>query len=122
MSLLRLFLLGLVPLLVMLVPVTLLLGQVSLWYQQRPLRLGEEAVVTLKLNGGADDPFPDVSLQGTGPAETALGPVRVDPGGSFYPRGSGQAKPEASAEKGKEDRIHRRGRGGRREKNGEGRS
>ena len=48
-----LFLFGLVPLLVMIVPVTLLLGQMSLWYQQRPLRVGEEAVVTLKLNGGS---------------------------------------------------------------------
>ena len=39
--------------LVMVVPVILILGQLSLWYQARPLRVGEEAVVTLKLNGGA---------------------------------------------------------------------
>jgi hypothetical protein len=72
-----LFLFGLVPLLVMIVPVMLLLGQMSLWYQQRPLRVDEEAVVTLKLNGGADDPCPDVNLQSDGAAEMLLGPVQV---------------------------------------------
>src|SRR6516162_801593 len=52
----RLFVLALIPIAVMAVPVALLLGQMSLWYQQRPLRVGEEAVVTLTLNGDADDP------------------------------------------------------------------
>ena len=47
----RLFVLALVPMLVMIVPVLLLLGQLSLWYQPRPLRVGEEAVVALKLSG-----------------------------------------------------------------------
>jgi hypothetical protein len=75
----RLFLLALVPMAVMTVPVILLLGQLSLWYQQRPLHVGEEAIVTLKLNGNADAPFPEVSLapQPTGAVETRLGPVRV---------------------------------------------
>jgi hypothetical protein len=72
-----LFLFGLAPLLVMIVPVMLLLGQMSLWYQQRPLRVGEEAVVTLKLNGRAGDPCPDVSLQSGAAAEMLVGPVRV---------------------------------------------
>jgi hypothetical protein len=72
-----LFVYGVVPLLVMVVPVTLLLGQMSLWYQQRPLRVGEEAVVTLKLNGGLEDPFPDVTLQSEPAVEMVLGPVRV---------------------------------------------
>jgi len=71
-----LFVHGIVPLLVMIVPVMLLLGQMSLWYQQRPLRVGEETVVTLKLNGGPEDPLPDVSLQ-SGGAEVLLGPVCV---------------------------------------------
>jgi len=35
--------------LVMIVPMSLLLGQLSLWYQSRPLRVGEEAVVTCSL-------------------------------------------------------------------------
>jgi hypothetical protein len=72
-----LFLFGLVPLLVMIVPVTLLLGQMSLWYQQRPLRVGEETVVTLKLNGTSEGSFPDVTLDGGEGVEVLLGPVRV---------------------------------------------
>ncbi len=70
----RLFFLALVPVAVTLVPVILILGQLSLWYQQRPLRVGEEAVVTLKLNG---DVFPEVSLQPTNAAQVTVGPVRV---------------------------------------------
>jgi hypothetical protein len=72
-----LFLLGLGPLLVMIVPVTLLLGQLSLWYQQRPLRVGEEAVVTLKLGHGPEGDMPEVSLESIGGAEVTLGPVCV---------------------------------------------
>ena len=49
----RLFLLALLPMAAMFVPVLLILGQVSLWYQQRPLKVGEEAVVTVKLNDDA---------------------------------------------------------------------
>jgi hypothetical protein len=73
----RLFVLALIPIAVMAVPVALLLGQMSLWYQQRPLRVGEEAVVTLTLNGDADDPFPKVSLTPADAVETAIGPVRA---------------------------------------------
>jgi hypothetical protein len=61
----------------MVVPVTLILGQLSLWYQQRPLQVGEEAVVTLALNGAADAPFPEVSLRPMDSVETTVGPVRV---------------------------------------------
>jgi hypothetical protein len=73
----QLFVLALVPTAVMVVPVTLILGQLSLWYQQRPLRVGEEAVVTLALNGDAGDPFPEVGLGPTDAVETTVGPVRV---------------------------------------------
>ena len=44
-----LLVLAVVPMLVMIVPVSLLLGQLGLWYQVRPLRIGEEAVVTMQL-------------------------------------------------------------------------
>src|SRR5262249_7857411 len=71
-----LFAYGVVPLLIMSVPVILLLGQMSLWYQQRPVGVGEEAVVTLRLNGGPEDSFPDAALQSEG-AEVLVGPVRV---------------------------------------------
>jgi hypothetical protein len=73
----RLFLLAIVPMLVMAVPVTLLLGQLSLWYQARPLRVNEEAVLTLKLNGADDDPWPDVRLEPPAAVAVTVGPVRV---------------------------------------------
>src|SRR5262249_6771663 len=73
----KLFVLGLVPLAVVVVPGALLLGPLSLWYQHRPLRVGEEAGVVLALNGGPDDPLPEVSLEDSGAAEVSLGPVRV---------------------------------------------
>jgi uncharacterized membrane protein (DUF106 family) len=74
---LRLFVLAIVPMLVMTIPVLLLLGQLSLWYQQRPLRVGEEAIVTLKLNGDDASSMPEVSLEETPAAEVVTGPVRV---------------------------------------------
>jgi hypothetical protein len=73
----RLLVLALVPMAVMSVPVLLILGQLSLWYQQRPLGVGEEAVVTLRFNGAAVDPFPEVNLQPTDAVEITVGPVRV---------------------------------------------
>ncbi len=73
----RLFLHALVPMAVMALPATLILGQLSLWYQQRPLRVGEEAVVTMALGGDTGSTFPEVSLRPTDAAETLVGPVRV---------------------------------------------
>jgi hypothetical protein len=53
---LRLLVLAVVPMLVMVVPVSLLWGQMALWYQSRPLRVGEEAVMTfLPFHRGWDD-------------------------------------------------------------------
>jgi hypothetical protein len=72
-----LFVLAIVPMLVMAVPVTLLLGQLGLWYQARPLKVGENAVVTLKLNGDAGSAWPAVSLQPTDKVGVDVGPVRV---------------------------------------------
>jgi hypothetical protein len=49
----------------------------ALWYQARPIRVGEEAVVTVKLAGAASDRLPEVSLA-TGPEfEATVGPVHV---------------------------------------------
>ena len=73
----RLFVLAIVPMLVMAVPVTLLLGQLALWYQARPLRVGEDTVVTLKLNGDTRTHWPAVNLQPTDLVEVTVGPVRV---------------------------------------------
>jgi hypothetical protein len=69
----RLLVLALVPMLVMTVPACLLLGQLGLWYQARPLQVGEEAVVTLKL-GEAEG---DVTLEPNEAVEVLVGPVRV---------------------------------------------
>jgi hypothetical protein len=72
----HMFLLTLVPIAAMTLPVALILGQLSLWYQARPLHVGEEAVITVKLNGEVGSPMPDVHLV-TAAAETTVGPVRV---------------------------------------------
>lgn len=74
---LRLMVLSLVPMLAMAVPVMLLLGQLSLWYQSRPLHVGEEAIITVQLDGKADSPWPAVDLRPTAAAGIAAGPVRV---------------------------------------------
>ena len=73
----KLFALALVPMLIMALPVTLLLGQLALWYQARPLLVGEESVITLKLNGDASSNWPAVSLKPTDAVEVTVGPVRV---------------------------------------------
>jgi hypothetical protein len=63
--------------LVMALPVTLILGQVALWYEARPLRPGEEAVITLRLGGPAGSGEPAVSLAPTDAVEVTVGPVRI---------------------------------------------
>ncbi|MHC5061217.1 MAG: hypothetical protein ACYTFK_09055 [Planctomycetota bacterium] len=50
------------PMLVMIVPVCLILGQMSLWYQVRPLQPGEEAVVAIELNGDITSALPRVKI------------------------------------------------------------
>jgi hypothetical protein len=57
--------------------VSLLLGQLSLWYQARPLEVGEEAVITVKLSGDGETSQPTVRLQPTTALEVTVGPVRV---------------------------------------------
>jgi hypothetical protein len=73
----RLLLLAVVPMLIMIVPASLFLGQLALWYESRPLRVGEEAVVTMQLNGDAVSAWPDVRLQPSDAAEISIGPIRV---------------------------------------------
>jgi uncharacterized membrane protein (DUF106 family) len=70
---LQLLFYSIVPLLVMIVPVSLLLAQLGLWYQSRPLLLGEETVVTMKLNSS----WQKVSLEPTQASEVITGPVRI---------------------------------------------
>lgn len=74
---LRLFVLAIVPMLVMALPVGLVLGQLALWYQARPLRPGEHAVITLKLNARSASTAPAVNLQPARAVAVVTGPVRV---------------------------------------------
>lgn len=73
----KLMLLAVVPMLVMTVPMILLLGQLALWYQARPLNVGEEAVVTVKLSKEANGELQKVKLRGGDGMEPTIGPVRV---------------------------------------------
>jgi uncharacterized membrane protein (DUF106 family) len=65
------------PMLVMIIPFSLLLGQLGLWYQSRPLAVGEQALVTLQLADSGADPMPPVSLQPSAAAVVMTGPIRV---------------------------------------------
>lgn len=65
------------PMLITIVPISLLLAQMSLWYQSRPLLPGEEVIVTVKLNGSIETPWPTVRIEPTPVAEVTIGPVRV---------------------------------------------
>jgi uncharacterized membrane protein (DUF106 family) len=68
---------AIVPMLVMIIPVSLLLAQMGLWYQARPLRPGDEPVVVkLKLNDNIDT-WPQATLKSLPAAQTTIGPVRV---------------------------------------------
>ncbi|HQU47116.1 MAG: hypothetical protein B7Z73_13715 [Planctomycetia bacterium 21-64-5] len=73
---LRLLVLAIVPMLVMVVPVLLILGQLSLWYQARPLEVGEQAVVILKVLP-TRAAISDVRLAPIDAIDVTAGPVRV---------------------------------------------
>lgn len=66
-----------VPMLVMILPMFLLLAQMALWYQYRPLLPQEHAVLTVELNGNVDESWPMVSIEGDPAFEVTLGPVRI---------------------------------------------
>jgi uncharacterized membrane protein (DUF106 family) len=68
---------AIVPMLVMMVPVCLILAQMGLWYQARPLRPSDEPVIVkLKLNNHVDS-WPQVTLTSFPAVRTTLGPVRI---------------------------------------------
>ncbi|WP_010582756.1 hypothetical protein [Schlesneria paludicola] len=74
---LKLMGLALVPIAVMIVPVTLLLGQLSLWWQARPFQVGEDAVVTIRLNGDPKSSWPKVNLEPLPSMEITQGPYTI---------------------------------------------
>jgi hypothetical protein len=63
--------------LVMILPVSLLLAQMSLWYQSRPLLPGEAAVMTVELNDNVEGDWPSVNIEPTSAVEVIVGPVRI---------------------------------------------
>lgn len=63
------------PVLFMTVPVMLIMAQMSLWYQARPLKPGETAVVTISLDDA--DSLAGVSIANLLGAEVIVGPVRI---------------------------------------------
>ena len=68
---------SIVPMLVMIVPVILIMAQMSLWYQARPLLPGDKPVIVkLKFNDNLDI-LPQVVLESLPAARTIIGPVRV---------------------------------------------
>lgn len=72
----HLLLLALIPMAVMTVPMCLLLAQLALWYQARPLHVGEEAVLSVHMR--PEQPFAaDAQLQPTPAAAVTVGPVRA---------------------------------------------
>jgi hypothetical protein len=69
---------AIVPMLVMFMPVSLLLGQVGLWYQHRPLKPGEKSIITMQLKGDdINTSWPQVTVVPTDAVAVTTGPVRV---------------------------------------------
>ncbi len=77
MGAMRLLLYAIRPMLVMILPVSLLLGQLGLWYQHRPLQIGEEATVTMKLNGRVNSPWPEVTMNPMPAAKILANKIRI---------------------------------------------
>ncbi|MBW8001808.1 MAG: hypothetical protein FVQ80_07260 [Planctomycetes bacterium] len=65
------------PLLIMFIPFTLIVCQLGLWYQARPMTTGEEAMVILQLAGEIGSPMPNVAIQPTSAMDVTVGPVRA---------------------------------------------
>lgn len=60
------------PMLVMIIPFSLVLAQLGLWYQARPLMPGEQMVITIEV---APDVIGDVKLESLPGAKITAGPV-----------------------------------------------
>jgi hypothetical protein len=65
---------SLLPVLVMILPFSLVLGQLSVWYEAQPLDIGAETVIEMQLS---DAPMPEVALLPTDAVRIVVGPVRV---------------------------------------------
>ena len=73
----KLFVYSLIPVLIMSIPLSLILAQMGLWYQARPLQLGDAPIVVkLKLNN-ASEHWPAVTLDARPGARVVAGPMRI---------------------------------------------
>ena len=90
----RLFVLAIVPMLVMVVPVTLLLGQLALWYQARPLGSARTPSSRSSSTAMPASAWPAVSLQPTDAVEVD-GRARSACGASA--RSAGTSRPASPA-------------------------
>jgi len=68
---------SLLPMLVMILPFSLVLGQLGVWYQARPLDVNEQTVVVMQLTDEGSRSSSSVSLVSTDAVEVLVGPVRV---------------------------------------------
>ena len=73
----RLLALSLVPMLIMLAPMCLLLGQLAVWYQARALPVGSETVVTAHLVMGDIDYLSEARLETSPAFDLRAGPVHI---------------------------------------------
>lgn len=73
----KLFLLSLRPMAVLTIPMVLLLGQLGLWYQARPLRVGEESIVTVQVKDDSIEALNSISMGPLDGSAVVAGPVRV---------------------------------------------
>ena len=73
----ELFVYSIIPVLIMSIPLSLILAQMSMWYQVRPLQPGDApALVSVKLNNASEN-VPDVTLDAGPGAQIVAGPVRI---------------------------------------------
>jgi len=75
---------SLAPMLVMLVPFVLLLSQLALRYEHRPLAVGQPAVVELRLAEDAWQQFRDAAIQTQGQIAVETGPLRDEREHAIY--------------------------------------
>lgn len=64
------------PMLVVIIPFSLVFMQMWLWYQHRPLAKGEETIITIEINGNVSD-LPKVHIELARAMDVVIGPVKV---------------------------------------------
>ncbi len=65
------------PVLVMMLPFCLILGQLSVWYEAKPLEVNGDAVLEMQLSGTEHVPLTEVELMPTESVRVVAGPVRI---------------------------------------------